>query len=471
MHKLLIRSVLAIPAALLLCAALGCAAAQLAAIAIGNVNPPPAPPPPVPSLASISPNAALEGGPSFTLTALGANFESDSYVEWNSEPLATTYVSSIELEAQVPMTDLVGPDTAEVSVATPAPGTEMSSAIVFTIQPTPPIASGGVTLLTVDTRANDMVWDPISQQVYLSVASSNGANGNTITELNPLNGQLGISQDAESEPDMLALASDGSCLYAGIDGTGSVQRFTLPNLGTDIDISLGSDPTLGKPYYAMDLQTAPGSAHTIAVVRGILNDSPLEEGGVVVYDDAAPRPSSVPGFGYTDVRTGPCLALVPVISALAKGFAICDHWFSSVPGPTIPNRMFAHAATSLGSVSQDPLLTGLKTIFEVMHNDGAGHDYCIYQYGSQSILVSVDYLSDVQDTAFRDFSYFEDDCKNNDIPSYTFIEPCYSDVIITPSIRQIVNIPTMTWRRGSVFCCQSTMPFVLRKRSGKVHFY
>lgn len=96
---------------------------------------------------------------------------------------------------------------------------------------------------------------------------------------------------------------------------------------------------------------------------------------------------------------------------------------------------------------------------------------CIYQYGSQSILVSVDYLSDVQDTAFRDFSYFEDDCKNNDIPSYTFIEPCYSDVIITPSIRQIVNIPTMTWRRGSVFCCQSTMPFVLRKRSGKVHFY
>ncbi len=231
--------------------------------------------------------------------ANGANFQSDSYVVWNSEPLATTYVSSTELQAQVPAVDLAKPDTAEVSVVTPAPGTEESGVIVFTIQPTPPAASGGTNLSAVDIQANDMVWDPNSQQIYISVPSSNGANGNAVTALNPVNGQLGISRDAGSEPDMIALAKDSSYLYVGIDGSGSVQRFTMPNLGTDVNVPLGTDPILGKPYYAMDVETAPGSPHTIAVVRGILNDSPAEEGGVVIYDDATPRPTFVPGFAQS----------------------------------------------------------------------------------------------------------------------------------------------------------------------------
>ena len=37
---------------------------------------------------------------------------------------------------------------------------------------------------------------------------------------------------------------------------------------------------------------------------------------------------------------------LPVLTALAKEFVLCDHWFSSIPGPTEPNRMFVHAATS-----------------------------------------------------------------------------------------------------------------------------
>ena len=34
-----------------------------------------------------------------------------------------------------------------------------------------------------------------------------------------------------------------------------------------------------------------------------------------------------------------------VLNALAREFVVCDRWFSSMPGPTEPNRMFAHAAT------------------------------------------------------------------------------------------------------------------------------
>ena len=39
---------------------------------------------------------------------------------------------------------------------------------------------------------------------------------------------------------------------------------------------------------------------------------------------------------------------LPVLMALAKEFAVCDAWHASMPGPTWPNRMFVHAASSAG---------------------------------------------------------------------------------------------------------------------------
>ena len=39
---------------------------------------------------------------------------------------------------------------------------------------------------------------------------------------------------------------------------------------------------------------------------------------------------------------------LPVLTALATSFGVCDRWFSSLPGPTWPNRLFLHASTSAG---------------------------------------------------------------------------------------------------------------------------
>ena len=41
-------------------------------------------------------------------------------------------------------------------------------------------------------------------------------------------------------------------------------------------------------------------------------------------------------------------AQLPVLSTLAREFVLCDRWFADVPGPTMPNRAFVHAATSQG---------------------------------------------------------------------------------------------------------------------------
>jgi phospholipase C len=39
---------------------------------------------------------------------------------------------------------------------------------------------------------------------------------------------------------------------------------------------------------------------------------------------------------------------LPVLSALAKGYAVCDHWYGSAP--TMTNRAFACAGTSQGQM-------------------------------------------------------------------------------------------------------------------------
>ena len=39
---------------------------------------------------------------------------------------------------------------------------------------------------------------------------------------------------------------------------------------------------------------------------------------------------------------------LPVLNKLAQEFVVCDNWQASMPGPTWPNRFFAHAASSGG---------------------------------------------------------------------------------------------------------------------------
>jgi phospholipase C len=45
------------------------------------------------------------------------------------------------------------------------------------------------------------------------------------------------------------------------------------------------------------------------------------------------------------------LDFLPALHGLARDFLICDHWYSSVPGPTWPNRFFALSGTSCGKVN------------------------------------------------------------------------------------------------------------------------
>lgn len=117
---------------------------------------------------------------------------------------------------------------------------------------------------------------------------------------------------------------------------------------------------------------------------------------------------------------------LPILSTLAKQFAICDHWYSSLPASTIPNRLFAHAAWSGDSLTQDAVLAPAtaKTIFQVMDDkNNLDADFRIYTSGSTILLANL-YLMHRQNKFF-DIGDFAQDCKDNVIPQYTFLEPIF----------------------------------------------
>jgi phospholipase C len=45
---------------------------------------------------------------------------------------------------------------------------------------------------------------------------------------------------------------------------------------------------------------------------------------------------------------------VPVYDHLAEEFAVCDRWFSSVAGATLPNRLYALCGGAAGSRDDRP---------------------------------------------------------------------------------------------------------------------
>ncbi|HTC65046.1 MAG TPA: hypothetical protein VK709_19550 [Candidatus Saccharimonadales bacterium] len=105
------------------------------------------------TLAFVSPSAATVGSQSFTITANGTGFVAGAIILWNSTPLNTTLVSSIQLTAPVPASLLTSTGTVKIAVQIPGSAqsatsninntttTEISNLVLFTIaaQPgTPP---------------------------------------------------------------------------------------------------------------------------------------------------------------------------------------------------------------------------------------------------------------------------------------------------------------------------------------------
>ena len=232
----------------------------------------------------------MAGGASVPLAVCGCNLTASTAVQWNAVAQTTSFVSSNQLNASIPAGDIASIGVDNVTVAA---DTQVSAPQTFFVGNT---GGNGYALVVINQQADDLVNDPVNKAIYLSVPGSAPTNGNTISVISLASASITSSPFAGSNPDALAIAGDSSYLYAGLDGSAKVQRFTLPSLSTDISYSLGRNSFFG-PYFALDLQVAPGAPQTTAVTLGIMGESPSAQGGVVIFDNSTPRTTALPGFG------------------------------------------------------------------------------------------------------------------------------------------------------------------------------
>jgi uncharacterized repeat protein (TIGR01451 family) len=237
-------------------------------------------PNPVPTLSSLSPDAAAIRGADFPLTLFGSNFVPASAVHWNGSARPTTYVSSSELTATIHAADIASFGNFKVTVSNPSPGGGVSAAITFT------------TYLAL--AASGLVYSPSTQLLYASVPSHGGsALGNSIVSIDPYTGNLSAPIWVGSEPGLIALSSDGSTIWVALSGSAAVREVNLDTRIAGRQIYLGGGiGVYNPPNLAQALAVMPGYPNTLAVAAPTTS---LYTSLVTIYDHGVARPNAQDG--------------------------------------------------------------------------------------------------------------------------------------------------------------------------------
>jgi phospholipase C len=136
---------------------------------------------------------------------------------------------------------------------------------------------------------------------------------------------------------------------------------------------------------------------------------------------------------------------VPVLTTLAREFAVCDRWFASIPGPTWPNRFFIHAASSGGlddspsgfSTATSTFLHGYSFQNGTIHNrlDAKGLEWSVFMGDELPQVFAIHGMHEARlEGHFKNFDHFDKAVNDpNFSTSYVFIEPSYGNILpLTP---------------------------------------
>jgi phospholipase C len=184
----------------------------------------------------------------------------------------------------------------------------------------------------------------------------------------------------------------------------------------------GADP--GEGYKSTNHQLfghdAPPADGTVGTMQGFVRD----------FSTAITRETNagwtiVPGTKETDVMGCFTPQMLPVLSALAKGYAVCDHWYSSIPTDTMPNRAFALAGTSQGHMDDNTKTYTCPSIFGSLTK--AGVSWRVFGYTSHPLTKSnFPDISAADPSHFGLFADFKTAAQAGTLPAFTFLEPSWS---------------------------------------------
>ena len=123
---------------------------------------------------------------------------------------------------------------------------------------------------------------------------------------------------------------------------------------------------------------------------------------------------------------------VPVISQLAKSFAVSDAWFGSAPCQTWPNRSFLHVGDSGKYVNNDDTYWGwnFNTIFDLLDQQKISWSVYSDTVAVPSLVKVMFRQFYINETNFGSMDDFYEACAvsadapaDRKIPTYTFLEP------------------------------------------------
>jgi phospholipase C len=219
--------------------------------------------------------------------------------------------------------------------------------------------------------------------------------------------------------------------YEGLAGTESnldsggnpVPVFQITPATPNAYFMPGADP--GEGYQAASSQlygstAGPASPGQAATCAGFVRDFEY-----TLRWETASHWTIVPGTVPDDIMGCFTPQALPVLSALARGYAVCDHWFASVPTETLPNRAFACAGTSQGHMDDQTKTFTSPSIFGLLGSHGLG--WAVYGYGAQPLTRhTFTDISGADPAHFGLFADFKTAAGAGTLPAFTFLEPDWS---------------------------------------------
>lgn len=259
-----------------------------------------------------------------------------------------------------------------------------------------------------------------------------------VRPFSPITNVFVLMLENHSFDNMLALSGIDGIYAATSANTNSYNGVTYPFTGGAPD-SMPTDP--GHEFTDV-LQQLTGQVTPYipnSQYPAIDNSGFAANYATTKTEGAPPLPSDV-GLIMAGFDTGQQL---PALYDLAKNFVVCDQWFSSLPGPTWPNRFFLHGASSNGLdhsptswelfewESADGFRYPHGSIYDAM--TAAGITWRLYHDDNGPVEGSVSQVSAIHNIELWDvhpLSKFVTDVQQASYPyQYTFIEPNYGDVV------------------------------------------
>jgi phospholipase C len=118
---------------------------------------------------------------------------------------------------------------------------------------------------------------------------------------------------------------------------------------------------------------------------------------------------------------------VPATHFFASNYAICDHWFASVPTGTQPNRLMAMSGYTLNDLNQSTILPKQELVYDWLTKNGIS--WRVYHQGIPFFMMMDDWhVGVLTDDHFRGYDEFQTDLVSEEaFPQVVFIEPRYTD--------------------------------------------